>query len=139
MTNKSLSLRKKNKNVMRGSCFLRLQTLLTRCFYIRDVYEYFSFQVENLVSIELSYINTNHPDFTDGASLVSNIVMNHEVVSQPWAWYYYLFFKTEERKARVNTLHTSKISSKEQQDLAEPANNCIRRGLFMWFLISKVQ
>lgn len=35
--------------------------------------------VENLVKIELSYINTNHPDFTDGASLVSTITMNHEM------------------------------------------------------------
>ncbi|CAH3027598.1 unnamed protein product [Porites evermanni] len=35
--------------------------------------------VENLVQIELSYINTNHPDFTDGASLVSSIAMNHEM------------------------------------------------------------
>lgn len=35
--------------------------------------------VENLVQIELSYINTNHPDFTDGASLVSSITMNHEM------------------------------------------------------------
>jgi len=32
------------------------------------------------VQIELSYINTNHPDFTDGASLVSSIAMNHEMV-----------------------------------------------------------
>ncbi|XP_068715163.1 dynamin-1-like protein [Montipora capricornis] len=35
--------------------------------------------VENLVQIELSYINTNHPDFTDGASLVSAITSNHEM------------------------------------------------------------
>lgn len=32
------------------------------------------------MQIELSYINTNHPDFTDGASLVSSIAMNHEMV-----------------------------------------------------------
>ena len=32
------------------------------------------------MKIELSYINTNHPDFTDGASLVSTITMNHEIV-----------------------------------------------------------
>lgn len=33
------------------------------------------------MQIELSYINTNHPDFTDGASLVSSVTMNHEMVS----------------------------------------------------------
>ncbi|EDO34895.1 predicted protein [Nematostella vectensis] len=37
--------------------------------------------VENLVAIELAYINTNHPDFTDGASLVSSLVANQELVS----------------------------------------------------------
>jgi hypothetical protein len=36
-------------------------------------------QVENLVKIELAYINTNHPDFTDGAAVVSDIV-KHELV-----------------------------------------------------------
>lgn len=36
-------------------------------------------QVENLVAIELSYINTNHPDFTDSASLFSSVAMNHEM------------------------------------------------------------
>ncbi|KAJ7353735.1 Dynamin-1-like protein [Desmophyllum pertusum] len=35
--------------------------------------------VENLVAIELSYINTNHPDFTDSASLFSSVAMNHEM------------------------------------------------------------
>ncbi|KAL9960031.1 hypothetical protein ACROYT_G033424 [Oculina patagonica] len=35
--------------------------------------------VENLVAIELSYINTNHPDFTDSASLFSSIAMKHEM------------------------------------------------------------
>eukprot|EP00794_Sanderia_malayensis_P006159 gene6159-6869_t len=30
--------------------------------------------VENLVQIELCYINTNHPDFTDGASVVSSML-----------------------------------------------------------------
>ncbi|XP_048584387.1 dynamin-1-like protein [Nematostella vectensis] len=35
--------------------------------------------VENLVAIELAYINTNHPDFTDGASLVSSLVANQEL------------------------------------------------------------
>lgn len=35
--------------------------------------------VENLVAIELSYINTNHPDFTDSTSIFSSIAMNHEM------------------------------------------------------------
>ncbi|CAB4045658.1 dynamin-1 [Paramuricea clavata] len=30
--------------------------------------------VENLVKIELAYINTNHPDFTDATAVVSDIV-----------------------------------------------------------------
>lgn len=34
--------------------------------------------VENLVKIELAYINTNHPDFYDGAAVVSDIV-KHEL------------------------------------------------------------
>lgn len=39
--------------------------------------------VENLVAIELSYINTNHPDFTDSASVFSSIAMNHEMERKP--------------------------------------------------------
>jgi len=35
--------------------------------------------VENLVHIELSYINTNHPDFSDGASVVSSMIMANDV------------------------------------------------------------
>ncbi|XP_065067345.1 dynamin-1-like protein [Rhopilema esculentum] len=35
--------------------------------------------VENLVSIELSYINTNHPDFTDGASVVSAMLASNDL------------------------------------------------------------
>jgi len=34
--------------------------------------------VENLVQIELSYINTNHPDFTDGATVVSSMLAAHD-------------------------------------------------------------
>jgi len=36
--------------------------------------------VENLVHIELSYINTNHPDFSDGASVVSSMLAANDLV-----------------------------------------------------------
>lgn len=35
--------------------------------------------VENLVHIELSYINTNHPDFSDGASVVSAMLAANDM------------------------------------------------------------
>ncbi|XP_057296525.1 dynamin-1-like protein [Hydractinia symbiolongicarpus] len=35
--------------------------------------------VENLVHIELSYINTNHPDFSDGASVVSSMLAANDM------------------------------------------------------------
>eukprot|EP00111_Clytia_hemisphaerica_P002853 TCONS_00008044-protein len=35
--------------------------------------------VENLVHIELSYINTNHPDFSDGASVVSSMLAANDL------------------------------------------------------------
>ncbi|XP_047146365.1 dynamin-1-like protein isoform X1 [Hydra vulgaris] len=35
--------------------------------------------VENLVQIELSYINTNHPDFSDGASVVSSMLAANDL------------------------------------------------------------
>lgn len=44
-------------------------------------YYFYALQVENLVSIELSYINTNHPDFTDGASVVSAMLASTDLVS----------------------------------------------------------
>lgn len=31
-----------------------------------------SFQVHNLVGIELAYINTKHPDFADACGLINN-------------------------------------------------------------------
>lgn len=34
----------------------------------------FYFQVENLVAIELAYINTKHPDFQRDAALVSGLL-----------------------------------------------------------------
>jgi len=33
-----------------------------------------------LVHIELSYINTNHPDFSDGASVVSSMLAANDLV-----------------------------------------------------------
>lgn len=32
-----------------------------------------SFQVHNLVAIELAYINTKHPDFTDAAQVSASV------------------------------------------------------------------
>lgn len=40
------------------------------------------FQVENLVAIELAYINTKHPDFHKDAALVSSLLKNAEM-NQP--------------------------------------------------------
>ena len=40
------------------------------------------FQVENLVSIELAYINTKHPDFRTDASLVSSFISGEEEKSR---------------------------------------------------------
>jgi len=36
------------------------------------------FQVENLVAIELAYINTKHPDFHKDAALVSSLLKSVE-------------------------------------------------------------
>lgn len=36
------------------------------------------FQVENLVAIELAYINTKHPDFNKDAALVSSLLKSVE-------------------------------------------------------------
>ena len=33
------------------------------------------------MQIELSYINTNHPDFSDGASVVSSMIAANDLVS----------------------------------------------------------
>lgn len=37
-----------------------------------------NFQVENLVAIELAYINTKHPDFHKDAALVSSLLKSVE-------------------------------------------------------------
>ena len=48
------------------------------CMLITAVHLFW--QVENLVAIELSYINTNHPDFTDGAYVVSAMLSSNDPV-----------------------------------------------------------
>lgn len=39
---------------------------------------FFKLQVENLVAIELAYINTKHPDFHKDAALVSSLLKSVE-------------------------------------------------------------
>ena len=64
--------------------YLSLGTIKIRLFaiiyWINLTCIYFNFfKVENLVAIELCYINTNHPDFTDGASVVSAMLTANDV------------------------------------------------------------
>lgn len=70
--------------------------------------------VENLVHIELSYINTNHPDFSDGASVVSSMLAANDI-------------RRKREKATLAQVHKDEENMK-QGDLVETAANVGRGG-----------
>ena len=49
-----------------------MEKVLSRCLVPADQ------MIKNLVEIELSYINTNHPDFVGGTNTLMGMVQNNE-------------------------------------------------------------
>ena len=65
------------------------QSLKVGTIFFKSIFYKISLKVGNLVQIELSYINTNHPDFSDGASVVSSVLAANEMVSYNLLVFYF--------------------------------------------------
>ncbi|XP_028398163.1 dynamin-1-like protein [Dendronephthya gigantea] len=83
--------------------------------------------VENLVQIELAYINTNHPDFTDGAAVVSDIV-KHELEQASSRHRHKLASNEEQRAATRTEGEVSTTSSSMNQNSSEQLSS----GFMSW-------
>ena len=66
-------------------------------------------QVENMVSIELAYINTKHPDFQREASLVSSLMLEDHAASTN---------KKSTKKISVPLSNASQLANGDNSDLS---------------------
>jgi len=78
--------------------------------------------VENLVAIELSYINTNHPDFTDGAYVVSAMLSSNDPSRR----------RKPNGSAEPSPAHTATDIQEKPTDVSQPQTSTTPAGFMSW-------